>query len=51
MGVLVRVRARHLCMEIRGASANKVETVSSAVRGTFETRTSTKEEAQTLLTF
>lgn len=49
-GVLVVVKARHLCMEMRGARAGDVEAISSAVRGIFETRASTKEEALRLLT-
>lgn len=49
MGVLVVVGARHLCMEMRGVRTSEVETVSSAVRGIFETRASTKEEALRLL--
>jgi GTP cyclohydrolase I len=49
-GVFVIVRARHLCMEMRGAKTHDVETVSSAVRGVFEVRASTKEEALRLMT-
>ena len=50
MGVLVVVKARHLCLEMRGARANNVETVSSAVRGVFESSAPTREEALRLLT-
>jgi len=50
MGVLVVVKARHLCLEMRGARAGNVETVSSAIRGIFETSVPTKEEALRLLT-
>jgi GTP cyclohydrolase I len=50
MGVLVLVEARHLCLEMRGAKTHDIETFSSAVRGIFETRTSTKDEALRLLT-
>jgi len=50
MGVLVVVKARHLCLEMRGARAGNVETVSSAVRGVFETSVPTREEALRLLT-
>lgn len=48
-GILVMIKARHLCMEMRGAKAHNVETVSSAIRGAFETSSSTKEEALKLL--
>ncbi len=44
-GVLVVIKAKHLCMEMRGPRAHHVETVSSAIRGTFEKHPSTKEEA------
>jgi GTP cyclohydrolase I len=36
-------------MEMRGPRAHHVDTVSSAIRGTFETHPSTKEEALRLL--
>ena len=49
LGVLVLIRARHMCMEMRGSHAGKVETVSSAIRGTFEKSPSTKEEALKIL--
>jgi len=48
-GVLVLIKARHLCMEMRGPRAGKVETVSSAIRGSFEKSSSTKEEALKIL--
>jgi GTP cyclohydrolase I len=48
-GVLVLIKARHLCMEMRGPRAYHVETVSSAIRGTFEKNPSTKEEALKIL--
>jgi GTP cyclohydrolase IA len=48
-GVLVLIKARHLCMEMRGPRAQHVETVSSAIRGTFERNPSTKEEALKIL--
>ncbi len=48
-GVLVLIKARHLCMEMRGPRAYHVETVSSAIRGTFERNPSTKEEALKIL--
>ena len=48
-GVLVLIKAKHLCMEMRGTRAHHVETVSSAIRGTFEREPSTKEEALKIL--
>jgi len=48
-GVLVLIKARHLCMEMRGPRAHHVQTVSSAIRGTFERNPSTKEEALKIL--
>lgn len=49
-GVFVIVKARHLCMEMRGAKTHDVDTVSSAVRGIFDTHASTKAEALRLMT-
>ena len=48
-GVLVLIKAKHLCMEMRGPRAHHVDTVSSAIRGTFEKHHSTKEEALRIL--
>ncbi len=48
-GLLVFIRARHMCMEMRGPRSQGVETVSSAIRGTFIDYPSTKEEALQLL--
>ncbi len=48
-GVLVLIKAKHLCMEMRGPRAHHVQTVSSAIRGTFERNPSTKEEALKIL--
>ncbi len=48
-GILVMIRARHMCMEMRGPRSHNVETVSSAIRGTFMEHPSTKEEALRLL--
>jgi GTP cyclohydrolase I len=49
-GVFVIVKARHLCMEMRGARTHDAETLSSAVRGVFDTNASTKAEALRLMT-
>ncbi|MCL5437462.1 MAG: GTP cyclohydrolase I FolE [Candidatus Thermoplasmatota archaeon] len=48
-GVMVLVTARHMCMEMRGAKSIRSETLSSAIRGSFETHPETKEEALRLL--
>lgn len=48
-GVLVLIKAKHLCMEMRGPRAHHVETVSSAIRGTFEKHPHTKDEAVKIL--
>lgn len=48
-GVMVVIKARHMCMEMRGAKAIRSETVSSAIRGSFEAHPETKEEALRLL--
>ncbi len=48
-GVMVVVKARHLCMEMRGIKTHNVETTTSAIRGIFETKPSTKEEALKLI--
>lgn len=48
-GVMVMIKARHLCMEMRGVKAHDIETISSAIRGSFETNPATKEEALKLI--
>jgi GTP cyclohydrolase I len=48
-GVLVIIKARHMCMEMRGPRSPNVETVSSAIRGSFMEHPSTKDEALRLL--
>ncbi len=48
-GVMVTIKARHMCMEMRGAKAHRSETISSAIRGSFETHPETKDEALKLL--
>lgn len=42
-GVGVLVKARHLCMEIRGVHAPGTDTVTSAIRGVFEGQTVREE--------
>ena len=44
-GVFVLIKARHLCLEMRGVSMPNVETVSSTARGIFETSQTKREEA------
>ncbi len=48
-GVIVIIKARHLCMEMRGVKSGNAETRSSAIRGTFKENTETREEALKLL--
>jgi len=48
-GVMVLIKARHMCMEMRGARSYQSETISSAIRGSFETNSETKEEALKLI--
>lgn len=48
-GVMVVIKARHMCMEMRGAKSIRSETISSAIRGSFESHPETKEEALRLL--
>ena len=47
-GVMVVVEARHLCVEMRGVQKAGAVTVTSAIRGMFEQRT-TREELLELL--
>ncbi len=48
-GVFVLISARHMCMEMRGARSTGSETVSSAIRGVFDSNPATKEEALNLI--
>jgi GTP cyclohydrolase I len=43
-GVGVQLRARHLCMEMRGVRAAGAETVTTAVRGVFRTDAAARAE-------
>lgn len=48
-GVLVIIKARHMCMEMRGVKSGNSETRSSAIRGVFKESNETREEALKLL--
>lgn len=48
-GVMVIVRARHLCMELRGVGVPRVPTTTSVVRGLFKDDPRARAEALTLL--
>ncbi len=49
LGVMVVIKAEHLCMVMRGAKKPGSLTVTSAIRGIFAKSTATRSEAMSLL--
>jgi GTP cyclohydrolase IA len=49
LGALVLIEAEHLCMSMRGVRAAGTRTVTSAVRGIFNTKAATRAEVMALI--
>jgi GTP cyclohydrolase I len=49
LGVMVIIKAEHLCMSMRGAKKPGARTITSAVRGVFRDNLATREEAMALV--
>ncbi len=49
LGVMVVIKAEHLCMSMRGARKPGSTTITSAIRGIFHSRLATREEAMSLI--
>jgi GTP cyclohydrolase I len=49
LGVMVVMKAEHLCMTMRGAQKPGALTITSAIRGIFRTKIATREEAMALI--
>ncbi|MBP9478975.1 MAG: GTP cyclohydrolase I FolE [Sebaldella sp.] len=48
-GIMVIVKARHLCMEMKGAKKENTEIITRAVRGSFESNADLRNEALGLM--
>ena len=48
-GVIVVIEAEHLCMTMRGVKKAGARTITSAVRGSFRTNSTTRAEAMALI--
>ena len=49
LGVMVVIKAEHLCMSMRGAKKPGARTITSAVRGIFRDNLASREEAMSLI--
>jgi GTP cyclohydrolase I len=49
LGVMVVIEAEHMCMSMRGAKKPKSFTITSALRGSFRTKSATRSEAMMLI--
>ncbi len=49
LGVMVVIKAEHLCMSMRGANKPGAKTITSAVRGVFRDNLATRDEAMSLI--
>jgi len=49
LGVMVVIKAEHLCMTMRGVKKPGATTVTSAIRGVFRDKNATRQEAMALL--
>jgi len=49
LGVMVVIEAEHMCMSMRGVKKPKSLTITSALRGSFRTKSATRSEAMTFI--
>ncbi len=49
LGVVVVIKAEHLCMSMRGAQKPGAVTITSAIRGIFRTNLASRQEAMALI--
>jgi GTP cyclohydrolase I len=49
LGVMVVIKAEHLCMTMRGVKKPGAITITSAIRGVFRNAIATRQEAMSLL--